>query len=423
MPRRLAVTCAAVALLTGGLRPPLARGEDWPRFRGPNGQGIANEPNVPTKWGETENVAWKVPVPADGWSSPVVAGGRVYLTGTTDGGKACHVLAFDAATGRLLWDKEVFRQAPTRKEGKNSFATPTPVIDGETVYAVFGQGGIAAVSAAGEVRWTHTTVSHYSRHGLGASPLVYKSLLVMPFDGSKPPPDEKVGWQVPWEESFILALDTKTGAEVWRAKRGKSRIAHATPVVFTLGGKDVLVSNAGDVLQGFDPATGDRLWSVPSEGEGLVPSVVIGGRTLYAMPGWPKPALRAWTWDGDDPTTAPRLVWRQPKDVPMMPTPILVNGHLFYVTEKGVAACVDPATGKHVWQERLPGTGYSASPVAAGGKVYATSEQGDVTVFEARPEFSVVATNKLAGTFQATPAVSGGRIYLRSDKNLYCVGK
>ena len=410
-----------VAVLTAVASPPPAGAADWPRFRGPNGQGVSAETSVPTKWGDSENVAWKAPVRAEGWSSPVVAGGKVYLTGTTDGGKRCHVLAFDAMTGTLAWDKEVFHQVPTRKEGKNSYATPTPATDGESVFAVFGEGGVAAVSAGGEVRWTYTAVSHYSRHGLGASPILYKNLVIMPFDGSRPAPDEKVGWQVPWEESFVLALDAKTGAEVWRAKRGKSRIAHATPVVFTLGGKDVLVSNAGDVLQGFDPATGQRLWSVRSVGEGLVPSVAIGGKTLFATPGWPTPALRAWTWGGDDPAAAPRLLWEQPRDVPMMPSPLFVNGHVFTVSEKGIAACLDPKTGKAAWSERLPGS-YSASPVSAGGKVYALSEQGETTVFDAGPEFGVVARNKLPGLFQATPAISGGRIYLRSDKFLYCVG-
>ena len=254
--RRYVLLVSLVVLLIAHRSSLVALEADWPRFRGPNGQGVAADKDLPTSWSETENIAWKTAVPAEGWSSPVVAGGKVYLTGTTDSGKRCHVLAFDAATGKLLWDKEVFEQEVRRKETKNSHASPTPVVDGDTVYAVFGGGGIAAVSAGGEVRWTDTRVNFYSQHGLGASPVVYKNLLIMPFDGSSPGPDKKVGWQTPWEESFILALDAKTGKEVWRAKRGKSRIAHATPVVLTLGGKDVLVSNAGDVLQGFDPATG-----------------------------------------------------------------------------------------------------------------------------------------------------------------------
>jgi outer membrane protein assembly factor BamB len=399
----------------------LAVAADWPRFRGPNGQGVSPDA-APTRWSETENLAWKVPMPADGWSSPVVADGRVYLTGTTDAGRVCHVLAFDAGTGKLLWDRAVFEQTPTRKETKNSFATPTPAVAGDAVLAVFGQGGIACVAAAdGAVRWTHTGVAHYSQHGLGASPVVYKNLVIMPYDGSSPGPDKKVGWQTPWEESFVLALDAATGKEAWRAKRGKSRIAHATPVVVTLGGTDVLVSNAGDVLQGFDPATGRRLWSVPSEGEGLVPSVVVSGRTLFATPGWPKPALRAWRWASDDPTQAPALLWQRPKDVPMMPTPVFAAGRLFAVSEKGSAACLDPETGKPVWEEKLTGA-FSASPIAAGGKVYALSEGGETTVWDATAgEFAPVARNRLSGVFQATPAAAGGRLYLRSDKHLYCV--
>jgi outer membrane protein assembly factor BamB len=415
----LIAACVALSTQYSVLSTPAA---DWPRFRGPNGQGVAADKDLPTTWSERENLAWKVAVPAEGWSSPVVAGGKVYLTGTTDGGKRCHVLAFDAATGKLLWNKQVFEQEARRKETKNSYASPTPVVGGDTVYAVFGGGGIAAVSTTGEVRWTDTRVNFYSQHGLGASPVVYKNLLVMPFDGSSPGPDKKIGWQTPWEESFVLALDTKTGQEVWRAKRGKSRIAHSTPVVLALGGKDVLVSNAGDVLQGFDPATGERLWSVRSEGEGLVPSVVVGERTVFATPGWPKPAVRAWRWDAADPTAEPKLLWQRTKDVPMLPTPVLANGLLFTVSEKGFAACLDPKTGEPRWEERLPGS-YSASPVAAGGKVYALSEQGEATVFDAAAEFNVVSRNKLPGVFQCTPAVAGGKLFIRSDKHLYCIGK
>ena len=153
-----------------------------------------------------------------------------------------------------------------------------------------------------------------------------------------------------------------------------------------------------------------------------MPSVVVGDRTIFATPGWPKPALRAWRWDADDPTAAPKLLWERPKDVPMLPTPVLANGLLFTVSEKGFAACLDPKTGKPHWEERLPGS-YSASPVAAGGKVYALSEQGETTVFDAAAEFNVVSRNKLPGVFQCTPAVAGGKLYIRSDKHLYCIGK
>src|SRR5687767_4116193 len=156
--------------------------ENWPRFRGPNGQGISTETNLPTKWSATENVAWKTPVPADGWSSPVVWGERIFLTGTGDRGVSCRVLCLSAADGKVLWDKKVFDQQTTRKEGKNSYATPTPVTDGQTVYALFGSGGVAALDFAGNILWTNTENKFYSRHGLGSSPIIYKELLVIPWD-------------------------------------------------------------------------------------------------------------------------------------------------------------------------------------------------------------------------------------------------
>lgn len=389
--------------------------EEWTRFRGPNGQGVVSGP-APTEWGEGRNIKWAVDVPAVGWSSPVVADGRVVVTGTSPDGRRCRVLAFAADTGKLLWDREVFTQEPTRKENKNSYATPTPVLDGGRVFAVFGQGGVAALDAAdGSVKWTYTDIKYYSQHGLGASPVVWKNLLIMAYDGSSPGPDKKVGWQTPWDGAVIVALDTATGKEVWRAKRGPSRIGHSTPIVATLGGREVLVSQGGDVVQGFDPATGERLWSRRNPGEGLVPSPVLVGDRLVTTPGWPTPAIRAWDGSGDRPA------WERTKNVPMMPSMVAVNGLLFGVTEKGMLTCLDPATGEPKWEERLNGS-FSASLVAAGGKVYALSEAGECTVFDAADRFNPVARNRLPGVYQATPAVSGGRLYLRSDSKLYCVG-
>ena len=391
--------------------------QDWPRFRGPNGQGVVAGP-APTEWGEKTNLKWAADVPAAGWSSPVVGGGRVVVTGTTAAGTRCHVLAFAADTGKPLWDREVFAQEPTRKENKNSFATPTPVLAGGRVFAVFGQGGVAALDLSdGTVRWTFTGVAHYSQHGLGASPVVWHNLLVMAYDGSSPGPDKKVGWQTPWDGAVLVALDTATGKEVWRAKRGPSRIGHSTPVVATVGGREVLVSQGGDVVQGFDPATGARLWSVRNPGEGLVPSPVLVGDRLVTTPGWPTPAVRAWSLAGGEPAK----VWERTRDVPMMPSLLAAGGRLFALTEKGMLTCLDPATGEPAWAERLAGN-FSASLVAAGGHGYALSEAGEATVFGLTGAFNPVARNKLPGAFQATPAVAGGRLFLRSDARLFCVG-
>lgn len=410
----MARTLLVLAVLVAA---PVTAADHWTRFRGPNGQGVAAGP-APVKWSATENVRWAVDVPADGWSSPVVADGKVFVTGATDGGKGCHILAFDADTGKLLWNTHVFDQRTPRKEGKNSYATPTPAVADGTVFAVFGEGGIAAVSAAdGKIKWTYTDIKHYSQHGLGASPIIWRNLLIMPYDGSSPGPDKKVGWQTPWDGAFVLALDRATGKEVWRGKRGLSRIGHSTPAILSAGGQEVLVSQGGDVVQGFDPATGERLWSVKNPDEGLVPSPVIADGKVFTTPGWPTPAIRAWTLT---PSGPPSQAWQVTKNVPMLPSAVFVNGLLFTVSEKGFAACLDPATGSAKWDERLAGS-FSASLIAAGGKVYALSEQGEATVFDAAPTFNAVSRNKLPGVFQATPAVSGGHLYLRSDKRLYCV--
>ena len=230
MPRVMAVWLACAAILTGDLRPPLAVAADWPRFRGPNGQGLSDEKDIPVKWSETENVAWKVPVPAEGWSSPVVVGGKVYLTGTTDGGQACHVLAFDAA----------HRQAALGQGGVPPGADPEGADElvrhpdpgrgrGRRCTRCSARAASRRCPRPARCGGRHAKVSHYSQHGLGASPILYKNLLVMPFDGSSPGPDKKIGWQTPWEEAFILALDTKTGARRSGGRGGASRGSPTPP--------------------------------------------------------------------------------------------------------------------------------------------------------------------------------------------------
>jgi outer membrane protein assembly factor BamB len=230
-----------------------------------------------------------------------------------------------------------------------------------------------------------------------------------------------VGWQKPWEESFLLALDKRTGKERWRARRGPSRIAHTTPIVVSAGGRDEVVSSAGDVIQGFDPATGVRRWSVRAEGEGVVPSPVFGDGLVFAASGFGNPRLRAvrLAGDGDEATRA--VVWEAKRDVPMIPSAVYVKPNLFVVTEGAVALCLEAATGKVRWQERLGGN-FSASPVYADGHVYFLSEQGDTTVVKAAAEFVRVARNRLGEPCQASMAVSGGHLFIRTANHVFCIG-
>ena len=396
--------------------------ENWPWFRGPSRQGISTEKALPLKWSETENVAWKQPIPGLGWSSPIVYGDRVFVTSATDDGKSCHVLCLDRRTGKFLWDKEVFRQETRRKEKKNSFATPTPATDGKRVYAAFADGSFAALDYSGNVVWVNRDFKYYSQHGLGASLVLYKDMLIMAFDFSSDGEDPKLGWQKPWDKSFILALDSNTGRERWRARRGMSRIAHVTPNILTGGNAPQLVSAAGDVIQGFDLRTGELIWTARSQGEGVVPSVVVGDEMAYVASGFEKSTIRAVRTGGRGDVTSTHIVWEQVKGVPKIPSFLYVKPYLFTITEAGVAMCLDGRTGEIIWQERIGGN-HSASPVYGGGNIYFTSEEGETTVIKAAPKFEVVSSNKVNGALQASPAVSQGQIFLRTAEALYCIGQ
>ena len=400
------------------------RAENWPRFRGPTGQGVSGDANVPLEWDATKNVAWRTEIPGEGWSSPVVWGDRVFVTAATEGGASCRVICVDAKGGKLLWDREVFKQPTKRKEGMNSYATPTPVTDGERVYAVFGGGGMAAVTFdKGEVVWTNTDYPFYSQHGLGASPILHDGLLVMPFDGSSEGPDTQVGWKIPWDAARVVALDAATGKERWAGLRGKSRISHMTPIVVDVGGKPQIISPAGDVVQGFDPRTGERIWSLYSQGEGVTPSPVAGDGLLFTPSGFEAETIRAIKLDpaakGD--VTKTHVAWEQKRAVPTRPSFLYHDGLLFSLKENGIALCLDGKTGEVVWQERLDAN-FSASPVLAAGRIYFLAENGEATVIEAGRQFKELAVNSLEGKFQASPAFSNGRIFIRSDKHLYCIG-
>ncbi|HEY2585409.1 MAG TPA: PQQ-binding-like beta-propeller repeat protein [Tepidisphaeraceae bacterium] len=420
--RRVAVALAAASLLwiTSS-----ARAGDWPRFRGPTGQGISAETGLPMEWSAGKNVRWKTAVPGLGWSSPIVWGDRVFLTSTSPDGVACHVICVNKSDGRILWDKQVFEQEPTRKEGKNSYATPTPTTDGKHVFAVFSSGGVVSLDFDGSVAWTNLDQHFYSRHGLAASPVLYNDLLIMPYDGSTTEVgiDEKIGWQKPWDKAYILAFEKETGKVRWRANRGLSRQAHVTPQVIDVAGRPTLISPAGDVVQGFNPDTGERLWSAHSQGEGVVPTFVTGGALLFTSSGFEAETIRAFRLDAGmhGNVTKSHLAWEQKKAVPIMPSFLYHDGLLFTIKESGIAQCLDAKTGQILWHQRLQGT-YSASPVYSEGRIYMLSEQGETTVFAASREgYKELARNPLEGPCQASPAVSDGNILVRSEHDLFCI--
>lgn len=366
---------SAVLMVAGTVLSSVARAENWPWFRGPTRQGVSTATDLPTTWSATENVKWKTPIPGEAHSSPIVWGDAVFLTTATDDGRSCRVLCLDAATGAVKWNTEVFTQEPGRKESRNTYATPTPCTDGKLVYAVFGSGGIAAVDFSGKVAWTFREFRFYSRHGLGASPVLEGGLLLMPWDWSTDPAEagpenERVGWQLPWDRSFVFALHADTGKLAWKTMRGSSRIAHITPTVWTdETGRQQLVSGAGDVLQGFDLRNGTLLWTAKNEGEGVTPSVLIADGIAVQPNGFGGAnSVRAFRLAGAaGDVSESHLAWEQDKNAPKLPSMVFVEPHIYCVTEAGIAWCADAKTGEVKYRERLGGT-FAASPIVAAGK-------------------------------------------------------
>lgn len=410
MIRRLA-SSAAVAAAVAALAGAPARAADWPQFRGPTGQGHAPDESVPLEWSETENVAWKTPVPGLGWSSPVAGGGRIWLTTALvdpDAGSSLRLLAFDAETGSLVLDAAVFDSREVRPlNPKNSLASPTPVLDpdGERVYVHFGAAGTAAVSAAGEIVW-RTRFPYTSQHGNGGSPILHDGRLIVSIDG--------------YDTAYLVAVDARTGEERWRSVRPDPvSQAYSTPLAVRVGGREQIVNVSAFRTSGHDPASGREIWRVGyPRGFSNVPRPVFGHGLVYLSTGFQQPTLLAVRADGAGDVTRSHVVWRLQRGAPLTPSPILVGGELYFVTDFGIATCVDALTGDVHWQERLGGN-HSASPVFAGGRIYFQNEAGVTTVIAPGAEFDVLARNRLDGSTLASMAVSDGALFVRTDTRLY----
>jgi outer membrane protein assembly factor BamB len=396
----------------------LAQAEDWPQFRGPTGQGHATERGLPLEWSESKNIIWKTAVPGLGWSSPTVAGGRVWLTTVVETkdrrnrtSASLRALAFDVATGRELVNVEVFRidNAGVINQ-KNSRASPTPIVDGERVYVHFGADGTAALSTSGDILWT-THLRYESQHGNGGSPTLYRDLLIVNCDGNG-------------GEAYVIALDTSTGRTRWKTeRRWPADQAYSTPLVITVGDRDQLISVGAYRAAAYEPLTGREIWRV-SYGDGFsnVPRPVYGQGLVYIATGFQTPTLIAVRPDGQGDVTRSHVAWTISRGAPYTPSPLLVGTDLYYVSDTGVLSLADAASGQILWQQRLGGN-FSASPVLADGRIYFQSEEGITTVITPGREFRRLAVNRLEGATLASMAVSSGSFFIRSQSDLYRIAE
>jgi outer membrane protein assembly factor BamB len=383
---------------------------DWPQFRGPTRDGHYTGPKLPTVWGPDTNVAWKVPVPGKGWSSPIVSKGKVFLTTgvSQSGGLSLRAICVDATSGKVEWDVEALRidKAPYAHT-KNSQASPTPATDGERLYVHFGHMGTAALDLTGKVLWTRTGLYDKPVHGNGGSPILVDGLLVFSCDGA--------------DKQFVIALQTKDGKTAWETPRETSaakQFSFGTPQIAEVSGKKQVISEGSDVLAGYDLQTGRELWRFTFRGYSVIPQPAVGHGRVFLSTGFDNPAMKAVRLGGSGDVTSSHAAWTQARGAPHTPSPLLVGDELYIVSDRGILSCLDAATGELVWDDRLKG-GYSASPLYADGKIYLTSEEGKGTLVAAGRKKDVLGEFDLKEKTFASFAAADGALYVRTETQLY----
>ena len=367
---------------------------EWPQFRGPGGQGISAATNVPVHWSATEGVAWKIELPGQGWSSPVLSKGRLYLTSAVADPvtreTSLHALCLEAGSGKTIWDTEVIRPEPAAVAAmhrKNSPASATPVVTQDRLYVHFGHMGTAALDLAGKIVWKQTGLGYSPTHGNGGSPTLVGDLLVFSADGDPTP--------------AVVALDTATGELRWKTPRNtpaRKHFSFSTPLAVTIAGKPEIISAGSGFVGAYDPANGGELWKVTyGEGYSIVPRPIYADGLLYVSSGFDAPVVYAIRPDGaTGDATATNVVWSYRKGAPNTPSMVVVGDELYFASDNGIATCADAKTGQIHWAERLGGD-ISASIVAAEGRLYYQGETGIGYVLQAGKTYPNAGQERAGG--------------------------
>ncbi len=401
---------------------PILLHADWSQFRGPTGQGhVPDGPDLPLTWSSDKNVAWKTEIPGKGWSSPVIHGGRVYLTTAVAEGddqdaggvaRSLRTLALDPKTGEILWDTEVFAQDNSRSpkiHRKNSHASPTPIVAWDHLFVHFGHQGTACLKLDGKILWTNRDLAYRPVHGNGGSPIVAGDKLIFSCDG---PPDP-----------FVAALDVRTGRLVWKTPRNTQagrKFSFSTPILIEAGGREELILPGSGNLFAYDPKKGTELWrSNYGEGYSVVPRPVFGHGLVIASSGYDRPVIYAVKPGGRGDVTESHIAWKyNDKGAPRNVSPLIVGSELYLFDDKGVGACLDAKTGKVHWQERV-GSDMSASPIHSNGRIYALDERGTCYVIQAGTSYNLLAENALDERTLASVAVDGAALLIRTETGLF----
>lgn len=398
----LLVFCGMVAV---------AHAENWPQWRGPQLDGTSAETNVPVHWSATSNVFWKTELPGLGHASPIVFGDKVFTVTALPQNEERMLLCLDRATGKMLWQQPVLKTLMETKHDLNSHASSTPATDGERVFVAFLEVNrmvVAAYDYNGKQQWLVRPGTFASKHGFCSSPILYQDKVIVNGDHDG--------------DGYMVALDRKSGRELWRIDRPNKTRSYCVPLIREIDGRPQMILTGSKCTASYDPNNGKLHWIMDGPTEQFVASPVFSERAnlVVITAGFPEYHTLAIKADGQGKVGAEKVAWRTIKGAVYVPSPIIEGDYFLIISEGGVAHCFETKTGQLFWQERL-GT-HHASLVSANGLVYFLNDHGVMNVVRPGPQFERVAQNELGEKCFPSPAISAGRIFIRGDKHLYCIG-
>jgi outer membrane protein assembly factor BamB len=417
--------------------------KNWEQWRGPEGNGVSSETNLPAEWTGSKNIKWKTPIPGRGHSSPIIWGNKIFLTTDVEGevvpgAKAVEhkdegkpfkhpdsigadrkhtfkVLCMDRSTGKMLWERVAYEGTVyDDRHRKSSYASPTPATDGTYVFAYFGTEGLYCYDFSGKPVWKVSPGPIATLGmGTGTSPVLFENTVILQCD-------EDSG-----DKSFIIALDKKTGKEVWKTPR-KVQVSWSTPLIVRGPQRTEMITSGNELIISYDPKTGKELWRTKGHESNAIATPLAGNGMVFVYAGFPVKKTIAIALGGSgDLSNSKNVVWQYDKGTAYVPSSILYGDYLYLLSDRGIITCLEAKTGKIVYEGGrvpIPAT-FTASPVAFDGKILLTSEDGDTFVIKAGPKHEVIATNSIAEPVYASPAISDGMIFIRGEKNLYCIGR
>ena len=389
----------------------VTRAENWPRWRGPNGDGTSSETNLPTKWDSTTNVLWKSPVPGVGHSSPIVWEDRLFTITAIPETQERKLLCYDCKSGNLLWQVTVLKTPLESKHNDNSYASGTPATDGTNIYVSFVDRAdvvVAAYDFTGKQVWLQRPGTFSSPHGYSCSPVLYKDKVIINGDSKG--------------DAFVAALSRTDGHTIWKTRHQKPALSYSTPIFREIAGRMQMIFCGNQEVASYNPDDGSRNWFVNGPSQEFCASPVYSEKAglVYISSSWPQRHLLAIKPNGKGDVSDSNIAWRSTEGAYYVPSPIITGDYLFTTMTNGQVHCIEATTGKILWKESL-GKQYS-SAVLANGLVYMPNDEGVITVIKPGPTFESIAKNNIGETMIASPAISNGRIYLRGAKHIFCIG-